>query len=47
MGRGQTETLPEIGMGLNLNRFGIVQKTNPNPIAFEIGFVLMGRGEGV
>lgn len=26
MGRGQTETLPEIGLGLNLNRIGIELK---------------------
>lgn len=47
MGRGQIETLPEIGMGLDLNRIGIVQKTNPNPNAIGLRFVLMGRGEGV
>ena len=42
MGRGQTETLPEIGLGLNLNRIGIELKTNPIPIAFEMGFVFEG-----
>lgn len=47
MGRGQTETTREIGLGLNWNRIGIELKTNPIPIAFEMGFVLMGRGEGV
>lgn len=47
MGRGQTETMPEIGLGLNLNRIGIELKTNPIPNAIGLGFVLMGRGEGV
>lgn len=44
MGRGQTETLPEIGMGLNLNRIGIGQKTNPIPNAIGLGFVFEGEG---
>ena len=47
MSRGQTETTREIGMGLDLNRIGIELKTNPIPIAFGMGFVLKGRGEGV
>lgn len=42
MGRGQTETLPEIGLGLDLNRIWIELKTNPIPNAIGLGFVFEG-----